>query len=36
MDQEAVDSWLVYAMDLYDMQGQVPAMRVLRGARPFA
>lgn len=36
MDQEAVESWLVYAMDLYDKQGQVPAMRALREVEAFA
>ncbi len=36
MDQEAVQSWLVYAMDLYDKQGQVPAMRALREVEVFA
>ena len=36
MDQEAVESWLVYAMDLYDKQGQVPAMRALREVEVFA
>ena len=35
MDQEAAESWLVYAMDLFDKQGQVPAMRALRGSRNF-
>lgn len=36
MDQEAVESWLVYAMDLYDKQGQVPAIRALREVEEFA
>jgi len=36
MDQEAMESWLVYAMDLYDKQGQVPAIRALREVEEFA
>ena len=36
MDPEVVESWLVHAMDLYDKQGQVPAMRALREVEAFA
>ncbi len=27
MDLESVESWLLYAMDLYDKKGQMPAIR---------
>jgi nitric oxide reductase NorD protein len=36
MDLEAVESWLLYAMDLYDKQGQTPAIRALQEAGEFA
>ena len=36
MDLEAVESWLLYAMDLYDKQGQMPAIRALQEVAEFA
>ena len=36
MDLEAVESWLLYAMDLYDKKGQIPAIRALREVEDFA
>jgi hypothetical protein len=36
MDLEAVESWLLYAMDLYDKKGQIPAIHALREVEEFA
>ncbi len=36
MDLDAVESWLLYAMDLYDKKGQLPAIRAFQGVADFA
>ena len=36
MDLESVESWLLYAMDLYDKKGQMPAIRCFRDVTDFA
>jgi nitric oxide reductase NorD protein len=36
MDLEAVESWLLYAMDLYDKKGQMPAIRAFQEVDDFA
>ena len=36
MNLEAVESWLLQAMDLYDKKGQMPAIRALREVAEFA
>ncbi len=36
MDQAAVESWLLYAMDLYDKKGQMPAIRAFQEVADFA
>lgn len=36
MDLEAVQSWLLHAMDLYDKKGQMPAIRALQDVAGFA
>jgi len=36
MDLDAMESWLLYAMDLYDKKGQVPAIRAFQDVEGFA
>ncbi len=36
MDLDAMESWLLYAMDLYDKKGQVPAIRAFQDVVGFA
>ncbi len=36
MELEAVESWLLHAMDLYDKKGQMPAIRAFREVADFA
>ncbi len=36
MDLDAVESWLLYAMDLYDKKGQRPAIRAFQEVADFA
>lgn len=36
MDLDAMESWLLYAMDLYDKKGQTPAIRALQDVEGFA
>ncbi len=36
MDLEAVEIWLIYAMDLYDTKGQMPAIRAFQEVAEFA
>ncbi|MGE5154617.1 MAG: nitric oxide reductase activation protein NorD [Bdellovibrio bacteriovorus] len=36
MDLESVESWLLYAMDLYDKKGQMPAIRAFQEVADFA
>ena len=36
MDLTAVESWLLYAMDLYDKKGQMPAIRAFQEVADFA
>lgn len=36
MDLEAVEQWLLHAMDLYDHKGQLPAVRALQDVAGFA
>ena len=36
MDLDGVESWLLYAMDLYDKKGQVPAIRAFQEVADFA
>ena len=36
MDLDAVEVWLLYAMDLYDKKGQMPAIRALQDVPGFA
>lgn len=36
MDLDAVESWLLYAMDLYDKKGQMPAIRAFQEVAEFA
>lgn len=36
MDLDGVESWLLYAMDLYDKKGQIPAIRAFQQVADFA
>ena len=36
MDLDAMESWLLYAMDLYDKKGQTPAIRAFQDVEGFA
>ncbi len=36
MDQPAVEAWLLYAMDLYDTRGQMPAIKAFQDVADFA
>lgn len=36
MDLEGVESWLIYAMDLYDTKGQLPAIRAFQDPSGYA